>query len=251
MATRWRESGRGLGICFEATWPRPCCSGRAGALSGRTSGPSALRLARAPAGPGRSIASRVTDPRRRRQRRRTATAPPSIRNPAPLQSRAIRDMFDALQEKEMTGTRTGSALDVPSINYLTERLTRRQAHIGQPAGASSKASRSTKWVVGSMTLGDEFGLLLSLRMHDPCCSATPRVQSTTMGSISSCSIMPHTWPTGQNRAQRSPAPADSDQARSLTEDAEYPNRFSRPIVVIPRHGDQSSTASASNGGKPP
>src|SRR5437868_4159312 len=34
--------------------------------------------------------------------------PPSIRNPAPLHSRAVRDMCDALQQEEMTGTRTGS-----------------------------------------------------------------------------------------------------------------------------------------------
>ncbi len=52
--------------------PRPCWSGRAGGLSGRTSWRWAPRLAREPAGPGRTIASRGTNPRHRGLKHRTA-----------------------------------------------------------------------------------------------------------------------------------------------------------------------------------
>ena len=52
--------------------PRPCWSGRAGGLSGRTSWRSARRLAREPAGPDRTIASRGTNPRHRGLKHRTA-----------------------------------------------------------------------------------------------------------------------------------------------------------------------------------
>ena len=111
------------------------------------------------------------------------------RKPAPRHSRAVRDMFGALQQKEMTGTRTGSGARCSLIINVRNGILSHKPTAGDSPRLAPDLKAGRTGLRPCAVLDERDA---ARRSSMSCSRVSDRpARPTAMGSVSSKFIMPH------------------------------------------------------------